>query len=450
MAIAARLLHHGLDMTVKKSRSAEAAVALLESKDRLGIPLGPGQPKAFLHALGARGDWEDLEVFGALLVELFAVFGQKGVTLRSGFFGPAERALRAAGHSVSFVPADFRRFEEIARRFEARVVATAGAPPDRDGQISLSLHAGATVSLIREAALDPDRLLIVETSPAFPRTLGLPPEHSHSISLDEVDVWIESDAQPTELPDTTSGPVEEAIASFVTPYIEEGATLQTGIGGIPNAVVGVLAKGGGGDYGIHSEMFTTGLMHLHQAGKVSNRKGVFDGVSLTTFAMGSRALYDWLDGQEAVRFLPASIVNDPATIARNRKMISINGALSIDLHGQVVADSIDGVQHSGIGGHEDFLAGTGMVYEGRSLLCLPSVVDVRGKRQSRIVPMLSPGSIVTSPRHQVDVVVTEYGAAELAGRTVEERAHALAEVAHPDYRSGLVEQARAMQRPGAR
>ena len=148
--------------------------------------------------------------------------------------------------------------------------------------------------------------------------------------------------------------------------------------------------------------------------------------------------------------MPASIVNDPATIARNRKMISINGALSIDLHGQVVADSIDGVQHSGIGGHEDFLAGTGMVYEGRSLLCLPSVVDVRGKRQSRIVPMLSPGSIVTSPRHQVDVVVTEYGAAELAGRTVEERAHALAEVAHPDYRSGLVEQARAMQRPGAR
>ena len=106
-----------------------------------------------------------------------------------------------------------------------------------------------------------------------------PPEHSHSISLDEVDVWIESDAQPTELPDTTSGPVEEAIASFVTPYIEEGATLQTGIGGIPNAVVGVLAKAGGGDYGIHSEMFTTGLMHLHQAGKVSNRKGVFDGVS---------------------------------------------------------------------------------------------------------------------------------------------------------------------------
>jgi acyl-CoA hydrolase len=449
MAITARLLHHGIDMTRKKSRSAEAAAALLQPRDRLGIPLGPGQPRAFLHALGARTDWEELEVFGALLVDLFAVFGQQGVKLRSGFFGPAERALRAAGHSVSFVPADFRRFEEIARRFDARVVATAGAPPDSDGQISLSLHAGATVSLIREAALDPDRVVIVETSPAFPRTLGLPPDHSHSISLDEVDVWVESDAQPPELPDTTSGPTEEAIASFITPYIEEGATLQTGIGGVPNAVVEHLAKGSGGDYGIHSEMFTDGLMRLHQAGKVANRKGVFDEVSLTTFAMGSRALYDWLDGQEAVRFLPASIVNDPATIARNRKMISINGALSVDLYGQVVADSIDGTQHSGIGGHEDFLAGTGRIYEGRSLLCLPSVVDIRGKRHSRIVPMLSSGSIVTSPRHQVDVVVTKYGAAELAGRTVEERAYALAEVAHPEFRSGLTERARAMERPGA-
>jgi len=437
-------------MTRRKSVSAEAAVGLLESKDRLGIPLGPGQPKTFLHALDARKDWEDLGVFGALLVDLFAVFAQDGVKLRSGFFGPAERALRAAGHSVSFVPADFRRFEEIARRFDGRVIATAGAPPDQGGQISLSLHAGATVALIREAALDPDRLLIVETSPGYPRTLGIPPEHSHSVSLDEVDVWVESDAQPTELPDTTPGAVEEAIARFITPYIEEGATLQTGIGGVPNAVVEVLAKGGGGDYGIHSEMFTNGLMRLHQAGKVSNQKGVFDDVSLTTFAMGSRALYDWLDGQEAVRFLPASIVNDPATIARNRKMISINGALSIDLHGQVVADSIDGVQHSGIGGHEDFLAGTGMIIEGRSLLCLPSVVNVQGKRRSRIVPMLSSGSIVTSPRHQVDVVVSEYGAAELAGRTVEERAYALAEIAHPDFRSGLIERAREMEHSGNR
>lgn len=421
---------------------------MFETKDRLGIPLGPGQPKALLHALGTRQDWEDLEVFGALLVDLFSVFANPAVRLRSGFFGPAERALRAAGHSVAFVPADFRRFEEIALRFAPRVVATAGAPPDSEGQISLSLHAGATVSSIREAARDPDRLLIVETSPAYPRTHGLPPEHTHHISIDEVDVWVESDAQPSVLSEPAFGPVEAAIAKFITPYIEEGATLQTGIGGVPNAVVEMLASASGGGYGIHSEMFTTGLMRLHQAGKVSNDKGIFDGVSITTFAMGSRALYDWLEDQQVVRFLPVSIVNDPATIARNPKMISINGALSIDLFGQVVADSIGGAQHSGIGGHEDFLAGAGRVDEGRSLLCLPSSVEIRGVRRSRIVPTLAEGSLVTSPRHQVDVVVSEYGAAELAGRTVEERARALAGIAHPDFRSSLIERAREMEKLG--
>lgn len=431
-----------------QSISPEQAVAQLHPKDRLAVPLGPGQPKAFLHALGARTDWEALEVFAALLVELFPVFAQKGVSLRSGFFGPAERALRAAGHRVSFVPSDFRRFEEIAHRFAPRVIATAAAPPDEKGRISLSLHAGATVDAIADAARDPDRLLVVETSPHFPRTRGLDPDHAHSVALEDVDVWIESDSKPTELPDAAPGPIEEAIAKFIVPFIENGSTLQTGIGGVPNAVVSLLAKGEGGDYGVHSEMFTSGLMTLHEAGKVTNEKGVFDGVSITTFAMGTRALYDWLHEQEAVRFLPVSIVNDPSRIALNRKMISINGALSIDLFGQVVADSIVGAQHSGIGGHEDFLAGAGQVEEGRSLLCLPSSVELKGRRTSRIVPSLAEGSLVTSPRHQVDVVVSEFGAAELAGRTVEERALLLAEIAHPDDRNGLREHAKALARRG--
>lgn len=435
-------------MTHKKSISPADAAARLEPRDRLVVPLGPGQPKAFLHALGERKDWQALEVFSALLVELFPVFTQEGVSLRSGFFGPAERALRAAGHAVSFVPSDFRRFEEIGRQFSPRVIATAGSMPDEDGRISLSLHAGATVAAIRDAARDPDRLLVVETSPFFPRTHGISPEEPHSIALEEVDVWIESDARPPELPDLPPGPVEQAIAGHILPYIQDGATLQTGIGGVPNAVVGLLAEGPGGDYGVHSEMFTTGLMTLHRAGKISNRKGIFDGVSITTFAMGSRALYEWLDDQRDVRFLPVSMVNDPAQIASNRKMISINGALSIDLFGQVVADSIGFSQHSGIGGHEDFLAGAGLIEEGRSLLCLPSSVVLSGNRRSRIVPALEPGSLVTSPRHQVDVVVSEFGAAELAGRTVEERALALAEIAHPDDRDALRKQARELDHRG--
>ncbi len=442
------LAHHGHDMSAPRPVSAEVAAAMLEPVDRLGIPLGPGQPKAFLHALGDRTDWEDLTVFGALLVELFAVFAQPGVRLRSGFFGPAERALRAAGHAVEFVPADFRRFREIAQRFAPRVTATAAAAPDENGRLSFSLHAGSTIDEIHAAARDPERLLVVETSPFLPRTLGIPPEHPHSIALEDVDVWIEGDATPTELPDVPGGEVEAAIAAHVARFIQPGATLQTGIGGIPNAVVALLAGESDGDFGVHSEMFTTGLMRLHEAGRVSNRKGVFDGVSITTFAMGNRALYDWLDGNEDVRFLPADVVNDPAIIARNRNMVSINGALAIDLLGQVVADSIGGVQHSGIGGHEDFLAGAGRVAEGRSLLCLPATVELDGELRSRIEASLGADAIVTSPRHQVDVIVTEFGVAELAGKTVGERARALAEIAHPDFRERLRADARAIDRRG--
>lgn len=426
------------DVSTPRPCSPAEAAERLEPVDRLGIPLGPGQPAAFLHALGERTDWRDLEVFGALLVDLFPLFARPGVRLRSGFFGPAERALRAAGHAVAFVPADFRRFEEIARRFAPRVVATAAAPPDDEGGLSLSLHAGATTAEIQRAAQDPERLLVVETSPAFPRTFGLPPDHPHRIALEDVDVWIESDARPLELPDGEGGEVEQAIARHVAPFVPPGATLQTGIGAIPNAVVGLLASESGGDYGIHSEMFTTGLMRLHEAGKVSNRKGVFDGSSIATFAMGSRALYEWLDGNDRVRFLPVDVVNDPSVIARNRRMISINGALAIDLFGQLMADAIGGRQYSGIGGHEDFLAGAGLVEAGRSLVCLPSMAETEDGPRSRIEARFDAGAIVTSPRHQVDIVVTEYGAAELAGRTVGERARALAEIAHPDVREELL------------
>ncbi len=435
-------------MSRKASCSADEAARLVRPIDRIAMPLGPGQPPAFLEALGRRTDWQDLTVFSALLTGLYPLFAQKGVHLRSGFFGPAERALRAAGHDVAFVPGDFRRFEKIARQLEPRIVATAAAPPDEHGRVSLSLHAGASVDAIRAAGRDPDRLLVVETSPAYPRTPGLPPEHPHSIALDEIDVWIESQSRPFELPDAPPGPEEIEIAKHVLPFVDLEATLQSGIGGIPNAIVGLLAEAGRGAYGIHTEMFTTGLMRLHQAGRVRNRKGCFDGHSIATFAMGTRALYDWLDGNDAVRFLPVAVVNDPAVIAKNRSMVSINGALAVDLFGQIVADTLGGRQFSGIGGHEDFLAGIGASRDGRSLVCLPATYLAEGARRSRIVPRLEAGAIVTSPRHQVDVVVTEFGAAELFGRSVGERARALAEVAHPDDRDALRAAAREIDRLG--
>ena len=408
--------------------------------DTLAIPLGPGQPVEFLHALGQRERFQGLTVFAALLVDAFALFTRPGVTLLSGFYGPVERGLRDAGHRVRFVPADFRRFEKIMRGMAPRIMATAAAPPDPEGWCSLSLHAGASVEELQRCGRDGARVLVVEAGRRYPRTLGILPEHPHALHVDEIDVLIESDRDPITLPDAPPGELERTIGAHAAGFVRDGCTLQTGIGGIPDAVAQLLAEGRGGDYGVHSEMFTTGLMKLHRAGKVSNaRKGLYDGVSITTFAMGSRELYDWLDGdgRELVRFLPVAQVNTPAIIARNRGLISINGALSVDLFGQVVADEIAGRQYSGIGGHEDFVTGASFSEGGRSLICLPSTARVRGAEISRIVTEFPAGTSVTTPRHAVDVVITEYGAAELAGLTTRERREVLIEIAHPRFREAL-------------
>jgi len=423
--------------------SARQAAELLRPEDTLAVPLGPGQPGSLLHALGERTGWKDLRVFTALLTDFFPLFTRPGVRLLSGFYGPVERALAAAGHDIAFVPGDFRRFARIGRKLDPRVVATAATPPDAAGRLSLSLHAGATTEEILRCGRDPNRLLIVEANPALPRTLGLPPEHPHAIQLEDVDVLVEGDRAPIALEDGSPSEVEHAIADHASEYIEDGATLQTGIGAVPGEIAALLAQRPGGDYGIHSEMFTTGLMKLHLAGKISNRKGVFDGISVTTFALGSRELYDWLEGNELVRFLPVAVVNDPSIIARNRKMVSINGALAVDLFGQIAADTIDGRQYSGIGGHEDFVSGAGLAEGDRSLVCLPSTATLDGKLVSRIVPALPAGTLVTTPRHQVDVVITEHGAAELTGLTEAERVRALASVAHPEFRDALAARTRA-------
>ena len=414
------------------------AVAAIRTSDTLAVPLGPGVPGGFLHALGERDDFEQLEVFGALLPDLYQLFMRQGVHYRSGFFGPAERFLRDAGASVDFVPADFRRFEPVLHHLRPRVVATSAAMPV-DGWVSLSVHAGAFVDELHAAGADPDRLLVVECSPHFPRTLGLEPEFTHRLHVDEVDFLLETDRHPLDLADAAPTEQEMAIADFAMQFLHDGCTVQTGIGGIPSQVAKLLAEGPMGDFGVHSEMFTTGLMHLHRAGKVTNRKGGrFDGVSITTFAAGVPELYEWLQDNEDVRFLPVRVVNSPEVIAANRSMVTINGALAVDLAGQVIADTIGGAQFSGVGGHEDFVSGPGLSADGRSLICLPSSSIVGGQLVTRILPMLPAGSVVSTPRHQVDVIITEYGIAELAGRTIRERAIALASIGHPDVRDELL------------
>jgi acyl-CoA hydrolase len=415
----------------------EEAIAFVRPVDRIGFGLGPANPDAFLTALGSRDDWEDLVLGGALLLNYYQVLTKPGVSYRCGFFGPAERLLLSQGHRVEHVPGGFRQFAPILAQFAPRVMVAQGAPPD-GGIVNLSLHFGATRPELLRAGRDPDRLLIVEVNPHLPRTKTLPPQFDNTIPVDLIDVLVETDGVPFTLEELPPTAEDLAIAGHALGFVAEGATLQTGIGTIPNIVATELAAGPLGGFGIHSEMFTSGLMQLHLAGKVTNsNKGIFPGVSVTTFALGSAELYRWLDANDDVAFLDVEVVNDPTTIGRNANLVSINGALSVDLYGQVVADAIDGRQISGVGGHEDFVAGAELRADAHSLICLRSTVDVAGTPVSRIVGQLPAGSIVSTPRHHTGVVVTEFGVAELVGLTVRERAHALVDIAHPESRPAL-------------
>ena len=413
------------------------AAEIVRTTDSVGFGLGPANPDAFLTALGERDDWVDLTFGGALLLGYYPVLAHPNVTYRCGFFGPAERMLLAGGANIELVPGGFRQFAPILRRYSPRVMTVLAAPPD-DGSVNLSLHLGATYEELLLAGRDPDRLLVVEVNPNLPRTRSLAPDFTNTLPLDVVDVLVEASGAPFTLPQAPPDEIDEAIAEVARSFVTDGATLQIGIGAVPNMVATKLAEGPGGGYGVHSEMFTDGLMHLHQAGKVTNdAKRLFNGVSITTFALGSAELYAWLDGNADVAFVPVQVVNDPTVIAQNHAFVSINGALSVDLYGQVVADNIDGRQISGVGGHEDFVAGAEMRLDDHSLICLRSTAVSNGVTRSRIVPFLPEGAVVSTPRHHTGVVVTEYGAADLSGRTVRERASALAEIAHPDFRDEL-------------
>lgn len=420
-----------------KLKSAGEAAALLRVEDTLAVPLATGQPAALLTALGERQDYRSLSVFGGLLTAPYSVFSQPGVRFVSGFYGPIERMMKNAGAHIDYLPADFLGWERYAETSRPRVVASALAPMDERGYLSFGLHGGATFHAFLDAARDPERLAIGEVMRDMPQVRGLGRFGGHRIHVSQVDCLIESDRGVFELPPQPTVTEDEKIAAFVEELVADGSTLQIGIGGIPNGVAQLLAGGRKGDFGIHTEMLVDGIMQLHRAGKVSNHKGIFDGYSIATFAAGSRALYDWMHDNPEVRLLPVSQVNDPAIIRRNRNMVSINGAIAVDLSGQIMADTIGPRQYSGVGGHELFVIGAGASAGGKSIICLHSTATVEGRRVSSIVASLPLGTAVTTPRHHVQYVVTEHGVADLAMLTARERAAALLRIAHPDFREEL-------------
>jgi acyl-CoA hydrolase len=436
--MAARLTHGDPQTLYRgKLRSVREAVDLLHVEDTLAAPILTGQPAAFLDALAARSDYRDLSIFSGLLIEAYPVLQQPGVRLTSGFYGPIERLLKSMGAKVRYLPADFIGWERYARLARPRVVASAVSPMDQYGYLNFGLHAGATFNAFLEAARDPHRLAIAEVNPGLPHVLGLGRYGGHRIHIAEVDCVVESDRSIFELPDQPVTEEDNAIARHVEQLIQNGATLQIGIGAIPTIVVGMLAAGTKGDFGIHTEMITNAVLRLHRAGKVTNHKGIYDGFSVGTFAAGSKELYTWMDRNPEVRMLPVAEVNDPAIIRRNRLMVSINGALAVDLSAQVMADTIGPRQYSGVGGHELFVIGAHDSDGGKSIICLHSTARSEGKTISTIVSSLPLGTPVTTPRHHVQYVITEHGVANLGLLTDVERAHALIDIAHPDFRDEL-------------
>jgi acyl-CoA hydrolase len=376
------------------------AAALIRPRDTVTTGFVSGQAVGILHALGERDDLEDVALVGGILVQPYPFLQKRGVRVVSAFFGPIERLGRSMGARVEFLAVDFHGLERLMLRERPRVVLAVASPPDADGWLSFGTYAGATYRPFVEAARDPARLAIAEVNPRMPRVAGLPEHGGHRIHVSEVDAWVEYPNELVTLPAEPLAPEAVAIAERAVGLIEHGATLQFGIGAVPDEVARLLAAGPLGDFGVHSEMISDGLMALHRAGKVSNAdKGLYDGVSSGTFAFGSGELYAWLD--------------------RNPE----------------------------VGGAEAFVQGASEAPGGKSLLCLASTTEVDGRRISTIVPRLGTDMCVTTPRHHVQWVITEHGSADLSTMTDVERARALIALAHPDFREELARSAGFGQTP---
>jgi ribosomal protein S18 acetylase RimI-like enzyme/acyl CoA:acetate/3-ketoacid CoA transferase beta subunit len=284
---------------------------------------------------------------------------------------------------------------------------------------------------IQRAAVDAAKLVIAEVNPNMPRTFG-----ASTIHLKEIDFCVESDLPVLELAPQEPDEAAKRIGSFVARLVPNGSCLQAGIGGIPAAVLRSLYDKR--DLGVHTEMFTDDLLPLIENGNVTNRrKSVHPRVTVSSFAMGSRRLYDALDDNPGFAFYDSRFVNDPRIIAQNDQVVAINSALQVDLTGQVCADSMGYRFYSGIGGQVDFIRGAAMSRGGRPIIALPSTA--KEGSVSRIVPRLDEGAGVVTSRGDVHYVVTEYGVAYLHGKTIRERALALIQIAHPDFRQELLD-----------
>ena len=333
----------------------------------------------------------------------------------------------------NYIPMIFRNVVPYYRHFlTVNVAMMCVTPMDQHGYFNLSCAAGIARGILEKADI-----VILEVNEHLPRILG---GFDESIHIDEVDYVVEGEHPP--LPQfPIAHPTEEdiKIADLIVPHIVDGATLQLGIGGMPNVVGARLAESDLKDLGMHTELCGDAYYELYKAGKLTNkRKSLQRGKGVTGIVFGSQDLYEWVDQNPGVVVEPLEYVNAPETIARHENMISINSCIAVDLYGQICAESA-GLRHiSGTGGQLDYLTGAAMSAGGKAFICMTSsFVDKAGVRRSRVLPHFN-GDIVTDPRSQAYYIVTEYGAVNLAGRSTWERAEMLVSIAHPDFRDSLI------------
>jgi len=366
---------------------------------------------------------------------------QKGEVFTWGdwHFSPLARKLSEHG-LVHYHPITYHEGPCIIEQYvKVDVVFIQVTPMDNKGFFNFSTTCSITPAMCRKA-----RTVIVEVNVNSPRCLGGLDEGIH---VSEVDFVIEGPNRPlVELPAAESSEADRSIAAHVMELLEDGATIQLGIGGLPNIVGSLIAQSDLKDIGVHTEMLADSYVDMYEAGRVTGkRKNVDRGKMVYTFAMGSKKLYDFLDNNPSCAIYPVDYTNDPEVISRNDKVISINNALEVDLFTQVASESSGARQISGTGGQLDYIFGAFRSKGGKGLICISSTYAKKdGAIASRIVPTLSPGTIVTCPRSIVNYIVTEYGYAQMKGKSTWQRAEALINIAHPDFRDGLIKQAQEM------
>ncbi len=417
--------------------AATDAIRHVRNGDMIMVPTGVGEPPSLLTALSERRhDFHDVQVAQILAMRKYAYIDPattQHVRHVALFYGGATRAGGQAGW-IDFIPNYFSEIPaQIARGLiAADVVFSMASPMDADGWLALSLGADYTMAAVAKA-----RAVVLEVNPNVPFAHG-----NCRIHISQVAALVESTEPVLEVGLPTIGPVQEAIGRYVAERIDDGSTLQIGYGGIPDAVVMQLTHKH--DLGIHTEMLGDGILTLIEAGAVNNsRKNYLPGKTVATFALGSRRLYAYMDRNPALEMHPVDFTNDPMLAGQNDNLIAINATLQIDLLGQCGSESLGHAPYSGTGGQSDFVRAANRSRGGKAFIVLPSTA--KGDTISRIVPSLSPGTHVSTSKNDIHYVVTEYGVAQLRGKSAKQRAQELIAIAHPDFRGELMAQARGLK-----